>query len=151
MPEVRRLLLAAAEPPERFQFRLDWSAFRRRHQAVAKVCHSRRRARQQGPDLGPPSIHLLEEEELELTDERWERIAALLAAEQPRVGRPSHDHRRILSGLLWMIRTGSSWRDVPDEFGPWKTIRSRYDRWRRAGIWQQILDILKQDDTPDAS
>jgi hypothetical protein len=145
------LLLAVTEPPERFGFRLAWSTFRRRHQAVAKACHVRRRARQQAPPLGPPPIEHLDRSDLELTDERWERIVSLLPPQKPHIGRPNHDHRRIVSGMLWMARTGSSWRDLPDEFGPWETIRSRYDRWRRAGIWQQILDALGLEDTPHAA
>jgi transposase len=44
--------------------------------------------------------------------------------------------------MLWIARTGSSWRDLPDAFGPWNTVQSRYQRWRTAGIWQQILVAL---------
>jgi transposase len=57
----------------------------------------------------------------------------------------------ILSGMLWIARTGASWRDLPEQFGPWQTIRSRYDRWRRGGIWQQILDALKQNPSDHVS
>ncbi len=145
------MLLAVTEPPERFAFQLGWSAFRRRHQAVAKVCHSRRRARQQAPPLGSPRIHQLEVSDLELTDERWDRIAQLLPPQKPQTGRPNHDHRLILSGMLWVVRTGSSWRDLPDTFGPWQTIHTRYQRWRKAGIWQQILDALNHQDTADGA
>ena len=151
VPEVRRLLLAIEDPPERLRFRLDWSTFRRRHQAVAKVCHSRRRAREQAAPLGTPAIEHLEVSDLELTDARWDRIAPLLTPQKPVIGRPNKDHRTILAGILWVIKTGSPWRDLPEEFGPWETIRSRYDRWRRTGIWQQILDALKPQVSPDAS
>jgi hypothetical protein len=151
VPEVRRLLLALEEPPERFSFRLDWSTFRRRHQAVAKACHSRRRAQQQAAHLGAPTIQHVDVSDLELTDERWERIAHLLPPQKPHTGRPNHDHRMILSGMLWIARTGASWRDLPEQFGPWQTIRSRYDRWRRGGIWQQILDALKQNPSDHVS
>jgi transposase len=139
------LLLAVAEPPERFSVRLEWSRFRRHHQAVAKTCHSRRRVRQQAPDLGGPHIQQVKGSDLALTEECWKRIVALLPPEKPAIGRPNKDHRTMLAGMFWVIRTGSSWRDLPDEFGPWETVRGRYDRWRKAGIWQQILDTLKQD------
>lgn len=49
-------------------------------------------------------------DELELTDERWDRIAGLLPPQKPKTGRPNTDHRLILSGILWVIRTGCSWR-----------------------------------------
>jgi hypothetical protein len=150
LPEVRRLLVAVTEPPERFRFRLAWSTFRRRHQAVAKVCHTRRRAQLQQPHLGSPTIEQLESSELELTDERWERIISLLPPEKPEIGRPNKDHRMILAGMLWVIRTGSPWRDLPQDFGPWQTIHTRYQRWRKVGIWQQILDMLNQDHPPHA-
>ena len=147
MPEVRRLLVAVTESPERFRFRLDWSVFRRRHQAVAQACHSRRRARQQTPALGSPTTHTMAVSDLERTDERWDRIAQLLPPEKPERGRPNKEHRAILTGMLWVVQTGAAWRDVPDEFGPWQTIHTRYQRWRKAGIWQQILDALTQQDT----
>ena len=50
-----------------------------------------------------------------------------------------------------MVRTGASWRDLPDEFGPWQTIHTRYQRWRKAGIWQQILDALTHEETNHGS
>jgi transposase len=79
---------------------------------------------------------------LERTDEHWQRVALLLPPHKPQTGRPNNDHRTILAGMLWIARTGSSWRDLPDAFGPWNTVQSRYQRWRTAGIWQQILVAL---------
>jgi transposase len=142
VPEVRRLLLAITEPPERCRFRLSWSTFRRRHQAVAKACHSRRREQQQPALLSHPTIQRLEPTPLALTDDNWERIAPLLPPQKPPIGRPNNDHQTILAGMLWVARTGSSWRDLPPEFGPWETVHSRYQRWRTAGIWQKILEAL---------
>jgi len=151
VPEVRRLLLTRTEPPERVHFRLEWSAFRRRHQAGAKRCHRQRRSQQQAPPLASPPIQRLEGSELELTDARWDRIVRLLPPQKPKTGRPNTDHRLILSGILWVIRTGCSWRELPDQFGPWETVHGRYTRWRKAGLWQQILDALKQPCPTDAS
>jgi transposase len=51
----------------------------------------------------------------ELTDEQWERLQPLLPPQKPRTGRPAEDHRRILSGMLWIHRTGAPWRDLPSE------------------------------------
>ena len=151
MPEVRRLLLLLMEPPERAGFRLAWSTFRRRHQAVARRCHTARRAHQQPAPRGTLMVQILGPTVPELTDARWARVAPLLPPHKPRTGRPAHDHRTILSGMLWMARTGAAWRDLPAHFGPWQTVRSRYDRWRDAGIWPQILAALAQDDPPAIS
>lgn len=52
-----------------------------------------------------------------------------------------------LAGMLWVVQTGSSWRDLPEQFGAWETVHTRYQRWRKAGIWQQILDTLQHEDT----
>jgi hypothetical protein len=149
VPEVRRLLLALDEPPERFPFRIAWSTFRRNHQAIAQRCHAARRAKRQPIPRGNPTIDVFPNIPLELTDERWERIAPLLPPQAMRIGRPSNDHRTILAGMLWVVRTGASWREVPAQFGPWETVHSRYQAWRRVGIWQQILDTMDGRDDPD--
>jgi hypothetical protein len=149
VPEVRRLLLTLTEPPDRLDFRLAWSHFRRRHQAVARCCHTARRAQQQPTAHGALTVQILGPAIPELTDARWARIAPLLPPQKPQRGRPAHDHRTILSGMLSVMRTGAAWRDLPAHFGPWETVHSRYHRWRNAGIWQQILAALNQDDAPD--
>jgi hypothetical protein len=149
VPEVRRLLLALNEPPERFRFRLAWSAFRRQHQAIARRCHAARRAQRQPIPGGVPTMQVLADTRLELTEERWGRIAPLLAPQTPRTGRPPKDHRLILAGMLWVIRTGASWREIPPQYGAWETVHSRYQAWRRAGIWQQILNTLDGRDGHD--
>jgi transposase len=141
---VRRLLVALVEPPECFPFHLAWSGFRRRHQAIAKRCHAARRARDRPPRSGVPAIQVLRSGDFALTDERWERITPVLPPQKPPTGRPAIDHRTILAGIFWVIRTGASWREIPEHFGPWQTINTRYQRWRQAGIWQHILDILEE-------
>jgi transposase len=97
------------------------------------------------------TVQVLDDPALDLTEARWARIAPLLPPQEPAMGRPAHDHRTILAGMLWVARTGSAWRDLPTHFGPWETVHSRYDRWRKAGIWQQILEALSQDDRPNTS
>jgi hypothetical protein len=151
VPEVRRLLLTLTEAPERRSGRLAWSAFRRRHQAVAGCCHALRRARQQPAPQGTLTVQVLSEPALVLTDARWARIAPLLPPHKPSTGRPAHDHRTLLSGMLWLARSGAAWGDVPAHFGPWETVHTRYHRWRKAGIWQQILEALSHDESADAS
>jgi hypothetical protein len=151
VPEVRRLLLTLTESPDRHGFRLAWSTFRRHHQAVAQRCHAARRARQQPDRQSTLTVQVRGDPVLTLTDAGWARIAPLLPPQKPPTGRPAHDHRTMLSGMLWVIRTGAAWRDLPAHFGPWETVHSRYHRWRKAGIWPQILEALHHDNLPAAS
>ena len=80
----------------------------------------------------------------ELSDRRWEQLRPLLPPQKPRTGRPNNDHRTVLSGMLWILRTGAPWRDLPPRFGAWATVASRFYRWRKAGIWPRILERLQQ-------
>ena len=79
----------------------------------------------------------------ELTNSQWERLQPLLPPQQPKTGRPAHDHRTIINGLLWMLRTGAPWRDLPERYGPWRTVASRFYRWQQAGIWSQLLAAVQ--------
>src|SRR3972149_1338243 len=79
----------------------------------------------------------------ELTDTQWERLQPLLPPEKPRVGKPNLPHRRIINGILWRLKTGAPWRDLPERYGKWETVYSRFRRWQRAGIWDRILAALQ--------
>lgn len=83
----------------------------------------------------------------DLTDQQWERIAPLLPPQKPATGRPAKDHRTILNGILWRLRTGAPWRDLPERYGNWQTVYSRFRRWREAGIWARLLRDLQQEAT----
>lgn len=74
----------------------------------------------------------------ELTDGAWERIAPLLP-ENGRRGKQWKDHRTIVDGILWKLRTRAPWRDLPEGYGPWQTCYDRFVRWRRDGIWDRLL------------
>ena len=80
-----------------------------------------------------------------LTDDRWTKLAPLLPPERPATGRPNRPHRLILDAILWRLTTGASWRDVPERFGSWETVYSRFRRWQRAGIWDRVLAALQAD------
>lgn len=80
----------------------------------------------------------------ELTNEQWERLQPLLPPQKPWTGHPAKDHRSILNGILWIDRTGAPWRDLPERYGPWSTVASRFYRWQKAGVWQGILEALQQ-------
>jgi transposase len=74
----------------------------------------------------------------ELTDRAWAQLAPLLPGNQHRGGR-WRDHRRVLNGILWKLRTGAPWRDLPDRYGSWQTCYDRFVRWRREGTWDRLL------------
>jgi transposase len=78
----------------------------------------------------------------ELTDTEWERLAPLLPSQRPATGRPAHDHRTIINGILWILRTGAPWRDLPERYGQWTTVYQRFRRWQQAGVWQRVLADL---------
>ena len=77
-----------------------------------------------------------------LTDDQWERIADILPPPAA-TGRPRKDRRTIVNGILWILRTGSPWRDLPDEFGAWETVFGCFDRWNADGTLEQILQRLR--------
>jgi len=79
----------------------------------------------------------------ELTDRQWEQLAPLLPPERPATGRPNRDHRTILNGILWKLRTGAPWRDVPERYGSWATLYSRFRRWRVAGLWDRLFAAVQ--------
>jgi transposase len=74
----------------------------------------------------------------ELTDKAWAQIQPLLPASGQPGGRWS-DHRMVINGILWNLRTGAPWRDLPERYGPWTTCHDRYVRWRRDGTWERLL------------
>jgi transposase len=80
----------------------------------------------------------------DLTDEQWERLRPLLPPQKARRGRPPKNHRQIVNGLLWLNRTGAPWRDLPEQYGPWQTVATRFYRWRRAGVWDRVLAELQE-------
>ena len=79
----------------------------------------------------------------DLTEAQWRRLEPLLPPERPRTGRPNHSHRTILNGILWVLRTGAPWRDLPERYGAVGTVSSRFYRWCAAGIWDQMLAALQ--------
>lgn len=82
----------------------------------------------------------------ELTDEQWERLKGLLPPQKPSTGRPAHDHRMMVNGMLWVARTGAPWRDLPERYGKWTSVYSRFQRWRKAGVWTRMLSELQAQD-----
>ena len=77
-------------------------------------------------------------------------VSALLAPQRGEVGRaPHNNHREVLGGnLVWVARTGSSWREMPEEFGKWERAYRRYELWLKQGLWQRILEALGEGALP---
>ncbi len=76
----------------------------------------------------------------DLTDFEWRVIEPLLP-NKPR-GVPSVDDRRVLNGIFWVLRSGAPWRDMPERYGPRTTCYNRFVRWRRAGVWDRLMDAI---------
>jgi transposase len=75
----------------------------------------------------------------EITDRAWERIAPLLPKNGRRGGQ-WRDHRNVVNGILWKLRTGAPSRDLPERYGTWQTCYDRFVRWRRDGTWDRLLE-----------
>jgi hypothetical protein len=146
---VQRLLQAAGEPPGRRAARRRWSAWRQAHQARARRCHRARRARAHPPPAETPVVVATVPGTPPLTDAGWARVAALLPANGRRGGQ-WRGHRRVLGGILWVMRVGAAWRELPAAFGAWQTAYDRYSRWRRDGTWGRILAALLSQGEEDA-
>jgi len=80
----------------------------------------------------------------ELSDQQWDVIKDLLPASKSRGRRPA-DPRRMLNGMLWIVRTGAPWRDLPERYGPWETVYARFNTWSREGTFDRILSRLQID------
>jgi transposase len=85
----------------------------------------------------------------ELTDEQWAILAPFIPVQKRRAdgrGRPiKHDNRAVLNGVLWVLRTGAAWADLPDRFPSGATCFRRFNRWVKAGVMREILETLARD------
>ena len=77
-----------------------------------------------------------------LTDEQWNLIADIFPAPAS-TGRPPVDRRNVVDGILWIKRTGSPWRDLPEEFGKWGTVWDLFNKWNNDGTLDEILWRLR--------
>ncbi len=76
----------------------------------------------------------------ELTDREWKAIEPHLP-NKPR-GVPRVDDRRVLNGIFWVLRSGAPWADLPERYGPRTTVYNRFNRWRKAGVWDRLMDAI---------
>jgi transposase len=78
----------------------------------------------------------------ELSDAEWARLQPRLPPPKP--GRPRTDDRRVLNGILWKLATGAPWRDLPERYGPWQSVYTRFRRWTLAGVWDQSFAAVQR-------
>ena len=76
----------------------------------------------------------------ELSDFEWTAIEPHLPNKSR--GVPRVDDRRVLNGIFWVLRSGAPWADVPARYGPPTTIYNRFNRWRKAGVWDRLMDAI---------
>nr|ANP43231.1 transposase [Tritonibacter mobilis F1926] len=79
-----------------------------------------------------------------MSDDEWSLFEYFILAIRARNGRKPTNHRLVLDGIFWIARTGSPWRDLPEEFGKWSSVYRQFRRWTLAGLWEDILEALNQ-------
>ncbi len=89
----------------------------------------------------------MNEDRLVISDELWAKIALLLPGEAEDPGATGRDNRRFVEAVLWRVRTGSPWRDLPQDFGNWNSVFKRLRRWAKAGVFERHFNAIS--DEPD--
>ncbi len=80
-----------------------------------------------------------------LSDAQWERIAPELSGKAGDPGSSGRDNRLFIEAVLWIARTGSPWRDLPEAFGKWFTVYTRFWCWAQKGVWERVFKALRDD------
>ena len=81
----------------------------------------------------------------ELSDRQWERVKDLLPGKIGDPGRSGRDNRQFVNGVLWVLRSGARWYDLPERYGKWKSVHTRFSRWAKAGVWERVFEALVRD------
>ena len=84
---------------------------------------------------------------MDLTEAQWAKLKSLLAPKRRSDGRgrPWRDARAVLNGILWILRTGAPWHDLPDHYPPYQTCHRRFQQWQRDGTLTRLLHALGED------
>ncbi len=80
-----------------------------------------------------------------LSDAQWARIEDLVPGKKGDPGRTGDNTRLFIDGVLWLARTGAPWRYLPDDFGRWYSVYTRFWRWSRGGVWESLFKALVED------
>lgn len=81
----------------------------------------------------------------EVSASQWHRIEGFLPGRPGHVGVTAKDNRSFVNGVLWVLRSGAQWKDLPTEYGNWKSVHKRFTRWAKSGLWQRIFEVLLAD------
>ena len=84
-------------------------------------------------------------ERCELSAAQWRRIEGSLPGRPGWVGVTAKDNRKFVNGVLWVLRSGAYWKDLPPGYGNWKSVHKRFTRWAKTGIWEKIFQVLLDD------
>lgn len=86
-----------------------------------------------------------------MSDDEWAFFERFILAVRAPNGRKPVNHRLVLDGIFWIARTGSPWRDLPEEFGKWSSVYRQFRRWTLTGLWERIMEALNESGlVPDA-
>ena len=80
-----------------------------------------------------------------LSEAQWGRICELLPGKAGDPGRTGVDNRLFVDGVLWVLRSGARWSDLPERYGKWKSVHKRFTRWAKNGVWERIFASLTDD------
>jgi transposase len=80
-----------------------------------------------------------------LSDAQWQRMKGRIPGKDGDRGRSGQDNRLFVDAVLWVLRTGSPWRDLPAEFGNWNSVFQRFRRWAKKGVWESLFKALVED------
>jgi len=81
----------------------------------------------------------------ELSDVQWEQIKDLLPGRLESVGRTAADNRAFVNGVLWVLRSGARWHDLPERYGKYKSVHKRFIRWANSGVWEKVFHEIVRD------
>lgn len=82
---------------------------------------------------------------LVLSNEQWNKMSGLIIGRPDQRGSTGRNNRMFVEGVLWIVRTGSPWRDLPEAFGEWNSVFRRFSRWSRKGVWQRMFEAMSND------
>jgi transposase len=80
-----------------------------------------------------------------LREDQWDRIKHMLPGSEEHVGVTAKDNRLFVEAVLYRYRAGIPWRDLPERFGPWKAVHTRWSRWAKSGVWERVFAALSAD------
>jgi transposase len=81
-----------------------------------------------------------------MSSREWERVKDLLPPERTgRPGRPSINNQATLNGILWKVKSGATWRDIPERYGSWSTVYDRFSKWSESNLIEKVFKALEVD------